>query len=83
MLFPCYKQLQRYNSASMVRLQNTGIYEIYNPQARPALSSALALLGRGLQVINSVDPCVLKSNHFQVYNILATFMQSSPAGTYV
>ena len=42
-----------------VRLQNTGNYEIYNPQA---LSSALTLLGRhsqGLWVINSIDPCIV------------------------
>ena len=58
-----------------VRLENTRNYEIYNPQA---LSSALAVAPRrfctgrishgrhsqGLWVINSIDPCVLKSNYY-------------------
>ena len=55
-----------YNS---YRLQNTGIYRIYNPKALGCGARA-----KGLRVINSVDPCVLKSN-FLDYRlvIVATF----------
>ena len=54
-----------------VRLQNTGIYEIYNPQA---LSNTLTSLRRhspGPSGYNSVNPCVLKSNYYvKIYNYL-------------
>ena len=47
----------------MVRLQNTGIYRIYNLKAAPKQSEGTTKGGPGLRVINFVDPCVLKSNH--------------------
>ena len=41
----------------IVRPQNTGIYKIYN-----LIMKALGCAPKGLRVINSVDPCILKSN---------------------
>ena len=67
MMFCCNSNCYRYKTClwpKKVRLQNTGNYEIYDPQA---LSSTLASLGRHSQrlwVINSVDPCVLKSKYY-------------------
>ena len=53
-----------------IGLQITRNYEIYNPQA---LSSTLALPGchsKDLRVINSVDPCVFKSNYYLSYTMM-------------
>ena len=70
-----------------VRPQSTGNYKIYNLQA---LSSALALLGhhsQGLWVINSVDPCVLKSNYYlemvsgNALKIAAPYLQKHSSGS--
>ena len=49
----------------IVRLQNTGIYRIYNLKALSCGARAKRGRYKGLRVINSVDPCVLKSNLFR------------------
>ena len=43
---------------TVVRLQNTGIYAIFNPKALERSEGTT----KGLGVINFVVPCVLKSN---------------------
>ena len=46
----------------IVRLQNTGIYGIYNPKALAVAPERSEGATKGLRVINFVVPCVLKSN---------------------
>ena len=49
----------------IVRLQNTGIYRIYNPKALSCGAQAKHAT-KGLKVIKSIDPFVLKSNLFRL-----------------
>ena len=49
----------------IVRLQNTGIYGIYNPKALAVAPERSKGATKGLRVINFVAPCVLKSNFFR------------------
>ena len=49
-------------SQIIVRLQNTGIYRIYNPKALAVMPKRSEGATKGLRVISFVVPCVLKSN---------------------
>ena len=46
----------------IARIQNTGTYRIYNPKALGLGTKQSEGATKGLRVISSVDPCVLKSN---------------------
>ena len=64
----------------VIRLQNTGIYRIYN--SKPLSCGALASLRSGttkdLKIINSIVPCVLNSNFYHRH-VLAPFASAVTA----
>ena len=66
-LSTCYRQLQRYNivyNLKKLDFKTQGSTEFITLRSLVAPSLRSGTTAQGLQVINSVDPCVLKSNYY-------------------